>query len=81
MNKVIAIMLGTIYACIIASEFAVLLLRILESLDTGPISSTEEAGTGFLPMMILSFTVIVLNFGLGFAVASLIKNFQSEEVI
>jgi hypothetical protein len=81
MNKVIAIMFGVIYVCVIASEFATLLLRVLESLDTGPIASTEEAGTGFLPMMILSFTVIVLNFGLGFAVASLIKNFQSEEEI
>lgn len=81
MHKVIAIMLATIYGFVILSELAVLTLRVLESLDTGPIASAEKDESGFLAMMVISLTVIVLNFGLGFAVASLIKNFQSEEEI
>ena len=79
MNRIVAIMLATIYGFVILSEFSVLMLRVLEAVNTGPITSVDEGETGFVAMLIISCTIILLNFGLGFSVASLIRKFQTQE--
>lgn len=79
MNRVIAVMLATIYGFVVLSEFSVLMLRSLEAVNTGPIGSVGDEQAGFLPLVIISTTVILLNFGLGFAVANLIRKFQQVE--
>jgi sulfite exporter TauE/SafE len=55
------------------------MLRSLEAVNTGPIGSVGDEQAGFLPLVIISTTVILLNFGLGFAVANLIRKFQQVE--
>lgn len=78
LNRIVGLMIAITYGFVVMSEFSVLMLRILETTTPGPIANIGEEQTGLLPMLIMAVTIILINLGLGFAVASVIRSRNME---
>ena len=79
-NKYVTILVGTIYAFVLLTEFSSLLMRIQADMNSGPIPDLNSEGSGFLPMLLISIALLLTNLGLGLYLAWLRHQLYFEEV-
>lgn len=76
--KLIGGLLVLMYIFIIATELSALWLRIADELQAGAIPSFSGHSPGALPMVIISFALILANAGIGLATATVYKSLKSD---